>query len=839
MVKAFLSHSSNDKKSYIEIVARKLGDSCIYDDYTFESGMESIEEILRGMTKTDLFVLFLSDSSLESDWVKTEILEARRLHEAQQIQRIFPIIIDSNISHEDPRIPDWLRKTYNLKLVSRPVVAAGRIKQRLKEIVWSLYPSVQQRNNIFVGRNELIRAFEDRVHDFNLETPISVIASGIPEVGRRSLMYNCCKKTNLYDVSYEPQQIALKAQESIEDFIHKIYSLGLSSDSYEETVTDLMMKSLTEKLYIAVELVSEIQEAREKILILDDQCIVDSDGMMAKWFIQLMEIISASKLSNQLTFLIASSRRIARKNKIFSSDRQYIYSINVPELDSKERGWMLREYSRLERLELDVEELSFFTQILTGYPRQVLFLMELIKSEGASKLRRNPSDIQEYSRNKAQVLLRKIENDPEKMELLYFLSEFDSGIAYEFIFSIVDEKTHAKYIDEFLTSAICEIFGASREYIRVNDTIKDYVSRMRIDLPPRYKRKLETHLNSFLETYETEEKDASDFLYSLKQALKEGKTVNSRYLIPSHFLKAIKELYDKQNRYSDVIVLADRALENSENLDDGIKSEIRSILLRSLARLARKHPDLKTRFLKEINLVDNSFQHNFLFGFYYRLLGVPDEALKRLNKALEIKPGSPIAKRELAEVYIYLGEYDKATVLAQKNYEEQPSNPYHIQRYFTCLIKKTSQSPDDEAILDRLIGDIQRSQSASARETSYNLRALYEAFQHKNIEAALHIIDEGINTFPNNSYLIISRFDICFEQRDLNAMESSVSLLKKRIDEESYLYPALVKAESSYLAAKGDTQKAVSLINQNLRNFPRSYVVKLEQKVRSIQPIPS
>ena len=61
MVRCFLSHSSKDKKSYVEIVAKHLGfHNCVYDDFTFEEGMQPLEEILKWLDKSDIFVIFLS-----------------------------------------------------------------------------------------------------------------------------------------------------------------------------------------------------------------------------------------------------------------------------------------------------------------------------------------------------------------------------------------------------------------------------------------------------------------------------------------------------------------------------------------------------------------------------------------------------------------------------------------------------------------------------------------------------------------------------------------------------------------------------------------------------------
>ena len=84
-----------------------------------------------------------------------------------------------------------------------------------------------------------------------------------------------------------------------------------------------------------------------------------------------------------------------------------------------------------------------------------------------------------------------------------------------------------------------------------------------VDLPHEFKASRKT----VLETYKSEDKDVSDIFYSLKEALITGEDFDERYLVPSHFLRTMKELYDLQKKYQDVIQLADRVLENEAFLD--------------------------------------------------------------------------------------------------------------------------------------------------------------------------------------------------------------------------------------------------------------------------------
>lgn len=64
MIKCFLSHSSADKSSYLRHVINNLDrESYVYDEITFEAGMEPSEEIVKGLESSSLFVLFLSNTA--------------------------------------------------------------------------------------------------------------------------------------------------------------------------------------------------------------------------------------------------------------------------------------------------------------------------------------------------------------------------------------------------------------------------------------------------------------------------------------------------------------------------------------------------------------------------------------------------------------------------------------------------------------------------------------------------------------------------------------------------------------------------------------------------------
>lgn len=128
MNKIFLSHSSSDKE-YVEYIANRFGkDRCVSYTACFEVGMKALDEIFREMDNSSIFVVFISESALASEWVQKElsIAEERLQHDAYKLSQIFPIIIDPSIKHNDPRIPDFLKKgfgCYNLRVIISKEVA--------------------------------------------------------------------------------------------------------------------------------------------------------------------------------------------------------------------------------------------------------------------------------------------------------------------------------------------------------------------------------------------------------------------------------------------------------------------------------------------------------------------------------------------------------------------------------------------------------------------------------------------------------------------------------------------------------------------------------------------
>ena len=188
MAKAFLSHSSKDK-DLVRRVANVLGNkNCVIDEISFEAGRQTLTEIFRELATSDIFVLFISNNSLQSEWVIKEIEHAGFNLTEDIIDRILPIVIDPSITYDDPRIPKWISKPYNLKYTKNEALIVKKIKQSLREVCLKNNKFNRDLEKNFVGRNAEMEHFENDINNLDGWTPTYIVAynyfEGTGQIGR-------------------------------------------------------------------------------------------------------------------------------------------------------------------------------------------------------------------------------------------------------------------------------------------------------------------------------------------------------------------------------------------------------------------------------------------------------------------------------------------------------------------------------------------------------------------------------------------------------------------------------------------------------------------------------
>lgn len=824
MPKVFLSHSSKDK-GYVEVIANRLGkDNIVFDAMTFEEGNRAIDEIFAGLEQSDIFVFFISSTALESDWVKMEIFNAKDKLDRKKLKVIYPIIIDKEIKYIDNRIPEWI-KEYNLRYVSKPSKAAERIHQKLKIVSWELYPQNKEREQLFIGRHKLKKNLHERLFNFDLPSPIVVIASGFKSVGRRKFLLNSLRDANKIKTYYKPLTIYLHSRTSIEDFILGIYDLGYTDTIARDELINFLKISIEEKIELAEILLQEIYDSENKVFIIDEFSIINSDGTIVDWFKELITNLR-NKTESPFLFLISSSR--VRRNQLYHND--FLYANNINELEPNERKSLFQALLDIESINLTKDDKNIVSGIFTGFPEQIKYAVDLIKNEGITRLLQNLNELVDFNSEHVSKSVFEYEKDEKSINLLALLS------SYEFIsINFLDKIYHGlsdemkQLLFELSNKFIIENFGASGEYIKLNDGIRDYVQRAGFKIPDSIKESLIKHSEDALKDYESIDNDLSEFVISIQESFINKKPIPERFLIPSHFLLAMRELYNQRRDYSEVVKLADRVLQQAAFLDEKIINEIKYWLCLALAR------QRDIRVLKEVQTISGP-DHNFILGFYYRLTRQYEKALKRLEEVVYEHPHFYRAKIELVIVYIHLEDYDAAFDLAKDNYESRKNNPYNIQYYLRSLLKKKDEIENIETIIQQLLSQLENNPNEKAMEMFFTSSAQYQAFFLNDKEKALKTIDEGITNYPDNIYPYLVKLEIGRKFFDKDILAETIIELENNFNDSDVRNRLIYLASKVILLCLEDKEgEARAFLNRKIKPYyPEHILNKLDLEIDRI-----
>lgn len=764
MAKAFLSHSSKDK-ALVEKIAIQLGsNNCHYDKYTFEAGNLTMDEIFKGLEDTDVFVLFISEQALESEWVNKEITQAKILSTNKHIDRIFPIILDKSIKYTDTRIPDWIRKPYNLRVFENEVLILKKIKQLLRESNFKKYAHLRELNELFVGRNDIMQEFERKIINIQNSKPTCIIASSFFEgMGRRTFLRNALVKTRIIDKWYEPVPISIGAKESIEDFLYKLNFVESTPDIFKK---DFAAESLQSKIELGRIYIKKFIDNGEILFLIDEGSIVLPNHTLVGWF---KEIISDSELQNKVCICLISKFKpyAPAINRL-----RNVLNFQINELSIEDTQTFFIQYLNIIKQQLKPDDIRFFLQYLKGIPGQIIYASNLIESMGVLEAKNYVHDIEEFDELRALSILDFLKDDELCKQMLIALSKFEI-ISHDLVYRLFGESEEVyKSIQKLSDLTLFFSVSSTHDYLKLNSSISDYINRSRIELGKKYNDRIkEMAKESLQKPLElTEESDYSEFLFTLENMIRENITIPSKFLIPSFILKSIiKEYNDRQ--YKIVIELATRLLENEAKFDFQIIRETRIWLCLAYCRKQNE------KFFEIINYFNNQddesqIDFHFLLGFYYRNGDKMTEAENHFLEVLKIDANHSRTKRELVNVYLRKGEYMKALDWAKDNYNRFKTNILHIQAYFTCLIKKQDKSEFDINNLKDLLENASKSLDKKANDVIREMQAEYTFYIEGNAERAIITLNESLRMNRHNYFAFRALYEIYKRKNLLFEMEN-------------------------------------------------------------------
>lgn len=772
MGKIFLSHSSADK-GYVKYIAERFGkDRCVYDAMCFDAGLKNLDEIYREMDNSSIFVVFISNNSLESDWVNKELsaAEERLNHDTYKLSQIFPIIIDRKITHRDSRIPNFLKKgfnSYNLRFIESPQVAYRKIAAQ--QTRFQMESGTFRPDTCFYGRDAEMQKFREA---FDSGAPIKcAIASGLSGIGRRSYLIQCLKSSHIIENYYMPPSITLHNMESIEDLIVKISQIGYGQYALEDIAS---LPSMESKIDILSNLLAAIQDNKEVLFIYDENCIVDRYREIAYWFDKAL-----SRIRPEITVLIAArtsvSYTIVRRNPAY-------FAIDISTLPKNEWSGLMRVYADQSGIELSRADCTYFSDILTGYPPQVLFTVDLIKQSSLDEVKSKPHILVDYFSPKVSSMLEAIIPSELKSDAYGLLAFFSSyGIVPNdllYLVITIKEEYNLAY-QQFRSLTIARNVGSSGEYTEISPLVSDYIQRTRYRLPDDIRVVLNSRLEEIGQVVKSGEntvaEDFEELKFYLISNIVNGEDIPDKFMYSTLYLSSVYDLYNRQ-KYAQVISLVAKLKEMGafERYDAPIRERIQGYYCRSLAREGRDAFYTEVEFF---NHPRTDEEYNFLRGFMYRHESKYGKALECYKKVLKKHPEHRSAMREIVTVYRGLEDYESSYLYARDNYIHDPENPYQIQPFFEILVRKDSsqRTQEENSLIKEMLSTIGKITQIRPSSTYYEMNAQYATYVEADKDKAIAILNVGIKENPDSSYLVRNLFD-CYEFfKDINGMEYALS----------------------------------------------------------------
>lgn len=822
MNKIFLSHSSMDK-DYVRPIFNYFGSNrCIFDEMTFECGMRTLKEIFDGIEKSDIFVFFISNNSLNSEWVKKELFFAENHlnNDQNKLQQIFPIIIDDTIKYNDSRIPTFLNSgfgAYNLRHISNYKIACKKIDAQLLKLQMEYDTNFEKRNHYFYGRETEIKdfkkSFDQRDEHGKIKNIKCMIVSGIDGVGRFSYARNTLIASELIEHYYFPMLLSTNQSDSIETLIINLCELGLGPYSNEEINT---LGNMDQKIEILAELLKNAQKYQEIIFIQDSLCLVKSSGI-CYWLERALELIES-----QITLVIITNITL---NHFQFQRKKNIFSISLQNLDRTDTFGCLRGYSKSQNLPFSESDIDFFTQILTGYPPQIRYCVDLAISEKSIEYVKSKSYlIAEFPMANSAKMLNLVIDDNHRTEyinILTLLSQMNPT-PLSFIHEITKlDSIYDEILKKLRTFSICTFSGASGEYVKINSMIGDYILRNNFELSEDIKQIINKKIIAFSENIDN--KDYMQYLtfpefnFYIKEQLKKKEALPTRFLYSTVYIQSIVELYNKA-QYTQVITLV-KDMKDSGLFQDSEKDAQSIVQFYYCSSLARRK---SIEFESEISFFSDSDSYlsfNFLKGFNYRIHGKFQFAENSYLKVLDRNPRHDKARRELVQLYINMQDYDTAYDLAKQNYTEYPDNIYQMQAYFDCLIHKFPLDDSQLKDIHDIIKNAENIYKTNATDIYFQLKAKYYAFVEKDKKEAINIINEGLSKYPQSFYLCKDLFDIYRRHEDIHGMETAFFKLSSVPNEGNANFNIALKCREAYLNAYKNVSPVVIGLNLKTSNY--------------------
>lgn len=276
-MKAFLSHSSKDKL-FVSQVAKEVGPLSIeYDEHTFEY-IPNAQAIRRALSRSDLFVYFLSEDAAASPYVGEELSHALEARAKGTIRDVMIFSLNNASYH---LLPDWMRDINVAFRAPNPKACGRRIKARLAEL------HIQDTSiaDFYLGRETDEIRLREILARAPYQTPKFLHVAGHFGVGRRTFLFRCLK-ANFPRQFTTMVPINVPAFATLEDLHVELFRLHETYSKAEtvQRVTAFEALSPSEKVHEICRIIREMSDQGETATFFDDGGLFTEEGDLSPIF---------------------------------------------------------------------------------------------------------------------------------------------------------------------------------------------------------------------------------------------------------------------------------------------------------------------------------------------------------------------------------------------------------------------------------------------------------------------------------------------------------------------------------------------------------------------------
>lgn len=783
MVKAFLSHSSVDKD-----IVRKIKNSIqrfwtYFDEDCFNPGEDFRTAITDRLEDTNLFVLFVSQNSLNSSWVRFEMDEA--YWQTVQRKNITTLVLTLEaISPSD--LPSWMRKAK-----FEPIGTVNQAAQLIKTILLDNVPFYKP---VYMGRETDTSNFYNEIAQYEGSHPNIFAIIGLNGIGRRTFIKYILN--NRFSLPYS-SQFEIGESEGLVELYRKLLDEnieGLTPEQIETYYKEFVGASLQEQAGEVARTLSMYTKSHSCPVLIDSGEMLDNEGHYKENFLTMLRSFDKKFPDCYLTLIHM------RLPKLYPCDRDLIKIYRLNALTSTNCYSLFDALLKRQNVPIsDDAQVKEIADYLEGYPPSIINAVRECALEGIDIVcndKRSLMDFQEriFKKYLESIPLEKI--DTEILTAIYNMGNISIeplsvilGQAKEIIakslrlsydYNIVELRSDGTY-------AIAPPMRVSIER-KLHHYSKEEFSQISKQLLHEFWKPedfipfnlIDTIIFAILRS--GEEKELDDF---------------KNHLLPSHLLKAA----EKANQDRDW-PLAETYARKALDLDGELASA-KIILFKVLVRQETTNSRAEATKEEDNLLNDLRTGHDknvyYLEGFRLLKRRKYEEAIKRFCLAIESGDTSIPTYRDLAECYYQTNQVNEA----QKKIETVMKDRKINNPFILDMAAKIAISIEDfngaSDILDKQ-GLVDRPENVSHRWATYYLKkGEYPiALEHANAACG------GERVLPEMHLL---RMNIAIHQNNYKLVKDDYELIAKKYKHYNYdvrevLYTTMLLQSQGWEAAE-------------------------------------